>query len=99
MLGVAPHPHALRGSGARHIGSGQRSLCLDPGEQGIGFAPLLRCKGFELPPHALTAKRAGHTPAQQGLAVDWQQRRLVPPIFEEALGFGCRQRIEKGGLV
>jgi hypothetical protein len=99
MLGGAPHPHALRGSGIRHIGSGQRPLCLDAGEQGIGLAPLLPRKGFELPPHTPAAKCAGHTPAQQGLALDRQQRRLVPPIFKEALGFGCHQRVEEGEFV
>ena len=99
LLGGAPRPHALRGFAVRHIGSSQRPLRLDAGEQSVGLAPLLPRKRFEAPPHAIAAKRAGHTPAQQGLAVDRQQRRLVPPIFKEASGLGCDQRVEEGRFV
>jgi hypothetical protein len=60
---------------------------------------LSPAKASKLPPHALAAKRASLAPAQQWLAVDGQKRRLVPPVFEEALRSRGRHRVEEGAIV
>jgi hypothetical protein len=72
VLRVAPCPHAPRGSGVGHIGSGQRSIRPDALEHGVGLGALFFGERCESLPYPLPSQRARHAPAQQRLAVDGQ---------------------------
>ncbi len=93
-LAVRPGPPAGRPARAgREVAAGDRSASFDLGQHPLDIVGLLAPEPRQAGPHGAVL-RPVHPPAQQGLQLQRQHRRLVPPVFEQATawapGFGFK---------
>src|ERR1700744_4081848 len=83
LLGVAPLPPTGAATFFLEVRGGARTLIADALEKALRLRAALAREQPQTLPTGLATIRTGHSPAQQGVQRQRQERRLMGPIFKQ----------------